>query len=104
MKVGEFQKAINVTSKSYSTFMNQNGPFKGSGSSVYYSAWAFFKRREMRGLKMPKKKAKTDAAAGSDQTVNISGVVLPGEADDVVEVYSMSGWCLTFEVYYLLTR
>jgi hypothetical protein len=103
MKVGEFQKAINVTSKSYSTFMTQNGPFKGSGSSVYYSAWAFFQKREMCGLKMPKKKVKTDAAGG-DQSVNISGVVLPGEADDVVEVYGMSEWCLVFETYHLLIR
>ncbi|KAF2656242.1 hypothetical protein K491DRAFT_692261 [Lophiostoma macrostomum CBS 122681] len=86
MKVGEFQKAINVTSKSYSTFMTQNGPYKGSGSSVYYSAWAFFQKREMRGLKMPKKKAKTDAA-GNDQGVDIAGVVLPGEDDDSVEIY-----------------
>ena len=35
MKVGEFQRAINVTSKSYGDFMKQSGTHKGSESSTY---------------------------------------------------------------------
>ena len=87
MKVGEFQKTIGCNSKSYSSFMTQKGPFKGSGSSVYGNAWEFFKKRELRGIKMPKKKAKTDA--GAAEQVDLSAVTLPGEEADAVEVYDM---------------
>ncbi|ORY09173.1 hypothetical protein BCR34DRAFT_568903 [Clohesyomyces aquaticus] len=85
MKVGEFQKAINANSVSYSRFMSQNGPGKGAGSNVYMNAWAFFKKRELRGLKMPNKKAKMIATESAQP--DISGVVLPGEMNDSVEVY-----------------
>ncbi|KAF2183131.1 hypothetical protein K469DRAFT_739956 [Zopfia rhizophila CBS 207.26] len=90
MKVGEFQNAIGVNSRSYSAFMGQNGAYKGSGSSVYYKAWAFFKKRELRGIKMPKKKAKTgDGAVDKilSDKVDVSSVTLDGEGQDNVEVY-----------------
>jgi len=89
MKVGEFQKAINVTSNSYSRFMGQNGPYKGSGSDVYMSAWAFFKKREMRGIKTkPQKKAKVDEDGKvKDAVPSVEGIVLEGEAEDAVPVY-----------------
>jgi hypothetical protein len=87
MKVGEFQKAINVTSNSYSRFMGQNGPHKGAGSDVYMSAWAFFKKREMRGIKTkPQKKARVDES-GKDAVPSVEGIVLDGEMEDAVPVY-----------------
>ena len=94
MKVGEFQKAIGANSNSYSRFMSQNGPHNGSGSTVYSSAWAFFKKRELRGVKTAKKSKTTTAATGEgdktkNATVNIADVVLDGEMEDAVEVYGM---------------
>jgi hypothetical protein len=88
MKVGEFQNAINCNSVSYSRFMSQNGPVKGQGSLVYQDAWAFFKKRELRGVPAPKKKAKT-ATAAKEPDVDISDVQLDGEMDDKVPVYGM---------------
>jgi hypothetical protein len=96
MKVGEFQKEINVTSKAYSMFMSQHGAHKGMGSSVYLAAWAFFKKRELKGIKTtPNKKAKKDDAAsgGKDSVPSVDDVELEGEEDDEVPVY---GKCLTF--------
>ncbi|KAF2636503.1 hypothetical protein P280DRAFT_473052 [Massarina eburnea CBS 473.64] len=100
MKVGEFQKAIEVNSKGYSLFMTQNGPFKGAGSTVYAKAWTFFKKRELRGIvTQKKKKARVSegdpaeaGAAGSNKAskqgdVDISGVTLDKEMEDQVEVY-----------------
>jgi hypothetical protein len=88
MKVGEFQKAINANSTSYSGFMSQNGAFKGAGSTVYQDAWAFFKKRELRGVPAPKKRAKTVAGA-SGPDVDISDVQLEGEMEDRVPVYGI---------------
>jgi hypothetical protein len=91
MKVGEFQKAINVTSNSYSCFMNQNGSYKGSGSNVYMSAWAFFKKRELRGIKTTaNKKAKTVKPGSKDAVSSVQEVVLDGEMDDEVPVFGKS--------------
>ncbi|KAL1600561.1 hypothetical protein SLS60_006947 [Paraconiothyrium brasiliense] len=90
MKVGEFQKAINVTSNAYSRFMGQNGPEKGIDSSVYDAAWAFFKKRELRGIKMPKKQ-KTAASAGvaapNSGVPSVEGIVLDGEMEENVPVF-----------------
>lgn len=92
MKVGEFQKAIDVGSVGYYRFMKQNGPTKGMGSDVYYNAWKFFKKRELRGVKMPRKKQKTVTdASGKKKEVpaheDISGIHLEGEDEDDVPVY-----------------
>ncbi|KAF2875409.1 hypothetical protein BDV95DRAFT_590911 [Massariosphaeria phaeospora] len=51
MKVKEFKDAIGASSVTCSSFMGQNGPFKGAGSSVYQNAWAFFKKRELQGVR-----------------------------------------------------
>lgn len=66
MNVGEFQKAIGVTGNAYSRFMGQNGTTKGIESSVYGAAWAFFKKRELQGLKMTRKTAASAASAGGN--------------------------------------
>jgi hypothetical protein len=69
MKVGEFQKEINVSSNAYSRFMGQHGAYKGSGSDVYMSAWAFFKKRQLKGIKTtPNKKAKKDERQKVERT------------------------------------
>lgn len=95
MKVGEFQKAIKVTSTAYQRFMGQHGPTKGFDSSVNVSAWAFFKKRELQGIKtMPNKKMKASASAagGKNAEPNLDDVELEGEKDDKVPIYGM--FCL----------
>lgn len=97
MKVGEFQKALNVGAVAYTRFMNQSGADKGFGSQVYAPAWAFFKKRELRGIKTTKK-AKTDAsgtakakdAAKAADALNVDGIELDGEMEDNVPVYGKS--------------
>ncbi|KUJ20829.1 uncharacterized protein LY89DRAFT_579498, partial [Mollisia scopiformis] len=84
MKVTEFQRAIGCSANAYTRFMGQNGPDKGSGSDVYYNAFKFFKKRELQGIKLPKKKAKpAEEAAKND----VSGIHLEGETDQSVPVY-----------------
>jgi hypothetical protein len=90
MKVGEFQNAIHVNSKTYSNFMGQHGPEKGAGSTVYVAAWAFFKKRELRGIETkPNKKTKADAGkdGGKDAVPDVDDVELDGEKEDEVRVY-----------------
>jgi hypothetical protein len=86
MKAGEFQAAIKTSSKVYSSFMTQDGPYNGSGSSVYYSAWAFFKKRELQRTNIDKK-AEFAAAVGPKSQVDVSHFVLDEEEIDDVEVY-----------------
>ncbi|TVY85856.1 hypothetical protein LAWI1_G008475 [Lachnellula willkommii] len=83
MKVGEFQKAIGTNSKSYGAFMAQSGAYKGVNSSVYSNAFAFFKHRELNGIKAPTKKIKPEDISKFD----VSGIELEGEAEGEVEVY-----------------
>jgi hypothetical protein len=93
MKVGEFQKGINVTSNAYSRFMGQHGTYKDSESFVYMSAWAFFKKRELKGIKTtPNKKAKKDEVVDGrkNNVPSIDGVELEGEMDDKVSVFGKS--------------
>ncbi|KAF3018565.1 hypothetical protein E8E14_012846 [Neopestalotiopsis sp. 37M] len=97
MKVGEFQKAIDVGSVQYYRYMNQNGTDAGSGSDMYYNAWKFFKKRELQGVKnTAPKKAKTAAttkAAGKasgksvPESLDVGGVTLDGEDKGPVPVY-----------------
>lgn len=86
MKVGEFQKTINTSTKVFSSFMTQDGPYKGSGSSVYYSAWAFFKKRELRVVNADRKAKPTNEVGPNESEVDLD-FVLDGEAIDDVEVY-----------------
>lgn len=95
MKIGEFQKAIGVSAKSYSTFMGKNGPNAGDNTATYGAAWAFFKKRDLMGLK-PLKKAKvaapttrgtTAAVISLSPAVSITAVTLPGEETDSIPIY-----------------
>ncbi|KAI1085512.1 hypothetical protein F5B20DRAFT_567485 [Whalleya microplaca] len=109
MKKGEFCAAIGNTSKSLNTFLSQRGTTGGAGSASYDNAWAFFKQREIAGLKMPdvKKRQKTEAAAAAAASSNatagssgtgkataqktagpdISNIKVGGEETDCVPVY-----------------
>ncbi|KXS95764.1 hypothetical protein AC578_1721 [Pseudocercospora eumusae] len=89
MKVGEFCAAIGVSNKSLNDFLRQNGTMKGSGSATYSNAWAYFKKRELAGIKAPTKRAKTTSAAESSAstTVSLSGIFLDGEDTGSVKIY-----------------
>jgi hypothetical protein len=50
MKVNEFQRAIDVSSKAYYDFTKMLGEMRGQFSSVYDGAHRFFARREILGI------------------------------------------------------
>ncbi|KAI0835032.1 hypothetical protein F5Y06DRAFT_277217 [Hypoxylon sp. FL0890] len=85
MKVGEFQKAIGVSSASYRRFMNQSGTHTGSESDTYGKAFAFFKKRELQGLKAapPKKPKKSE----ENKALDVGDIKLEGEDTQEVRVY-----------------
>lgn len=102
MKVGEFCDTIKVSNNAYRRFVSQSGATKGAQSDVYMAAAAYFKKREIAGLKLPtanSKKAKTNSGAstgasnggGGSGSPSGSGdfrqIELPGEATDSVPVY-----------------
>ncbi|PQE30577.1 calcineurin is a calcium-dependent protein [Rutstroemia sp. NJR-2017a WRK4] len=85
MKVSEFQRAIGASSRSYTSFMGQNGRDKGSMSDVYPNAFAFFKKRELQGIKPPKKKKISKEE--ENKQYDVSGIHLDGEEDASVPIY-----------------
>jgi hypothetical protein len=109
MGVKEFCDAINVSSKTYYTFMKQTGN-NGSNSDIYAKAFRFFQKRECKGIAIPKKptKRKADAAAPTETGpmtkkaraaaaaaasemhpaagFDVSGIELPDEFDDAVPI------------------
>lgn len=94
MKIGEFQDALGVSSKAYTSFMNRTGAWDGEGCDTYFKAGMFFKKRELQGLplkaskpKKPKTTASTTAAAKKKQDVDISAITLPGEDTGKVPIY-----------------
>ncbi|KAI1023022.1 hypothetical protein LB503_000447 [Fusarium chuoi] len=91
-KVGEFQKTIGVSGKSYNGFMNRTGTWDGENTDTYIKAHLFFKKRELQGLPLKAnkpKKAKTAASAKAlEEVLDVSNVdPLPGEADGTVPIY-----------------
>lgn len=92
MKVGEFQDKLGVSSNSYLRFMGQNGVNKGAESATYVAGWLFFKKREMAGLKMPKKKkAKTaDNDKGGKEANDKDNPADKGSKKDAAEEYDVS--------------
>jgi hypothetical protein len=91
MKVTEFQKAIGVNSNSYGRFMGYKGAYQGSDNGTYLAAFHFFRKREQKGIKVPKKKVKKDDA---DQALDVSNIVLEGEAENAVPVYDSCEYVL----------
>ncbi|TVY35188.1 hypothetical protein LSUB1_G007546 [Lachnellula subtilissima] len=83
MKVGEFQKAIGSSSSTYSAFIAQSGTYKVVNSTVYHNDSAFFKHRELNGIKSLTKKTKPE----DQPKLDVSGIELEGEAEGEVEIY-----------------
>ncbi|RJE27201.1 hypothetical protein PHISCL_00442 [Aspergillus sclerotialis] len=88
MKVGEFQNAIGMSSKSYGAFMKQRGADAGFCSDTYYGAARFFKKRELQGIKMPKraKTSKEDKEAILKK-YDVFHIQLEGESEMKVLVF-----------------
>ncbi|KAJ4126297.1 hypothetical protein NW765_002080 [Fusarium oxysporum] len=92
IRLGEFQKTIGVSGKSYNSFMNRTGTWDGENTDTYTKAHIFFKKRELQGLPLKAnkpKKAKTAASAKAlEEVLDVSNVdPLPGEADGTVPIY-----------------
>ncbi len=105
MSVAQIQEAIGTSGNSYYRFMNQSGPTKGVQSDVYMGANAYFLKREIAGLKMPRKKVKVDASDGRSKDkagsggqkkskadeakdLDVSGIQTEGEEKDSAPIYS----------------
>ncbi|KAF5019867.1 hypothetical protein F66182_8103 [Fusarium sp. NRRL 66182] len=91
-KVGEFQRTIGVSSKSYGSFMNRTGTWDGVNTDTFIKAHHFFKKRELQGLPLKANKPKKPKTAASskalDEALDVSDVdQLPGEADGTVPIY-----------------
>ncbi|CEI64684.1 hypothetical protein FVEN_g3196 [Fusarium venenatum] len=91
-KVGEFQKTIGVSSRSYNSFMNRTGTWDGEQTDTFVKAHHFFKRRELQGLPLKANKPKKPKTAADskviDKILDVSNVdPLPGEAQGRVAVY-----------------
>jgi len=103
--VGQFCDTIGVSQTSYRRFMGQSGNNHGNQSDCYSNAWAYLKKRQIAGMKISNKKAKTGDASsstapgpGSGSSASGSGsdamtakdladIHVPGEETDTVEIY-----------------
>jgi hypothetical protein len=83
MKIGELCKELGVSSRSYNTFMGQNGKYKGENTATYPAAFRFFKAREARGIKTTAKRVKKS----EEKKVDLSGIHLDGEETTSVPVF-----------------
>ncbi|KAF4987958.1 hypothetical protein FGRMN_10060 [Fusarium graminum] len=101
----EFCRATGANSNSLNSFLRQKGPYGGSKSSVWYNSYAWFKQREVIGLKMPDikrrqleqqkndiedgspSKASSSATKTSKDLPDISNIHLDREETDKVPVY-----------------
>ncbi|KAF1344521.1 hypothetical protein BDV97DRAFT_55961 [Delphinella strobiligena] len=84
MKVGEFCDALGVSGNGYRRFLALNGKDAGPQSDTYIAAWEFFKKRELAGIKPPKKQKTSAPRSTSD---SVPDVPLQGEESDAVEVF-----------------
>jgi hypothetical protein len=102
MKIGEFQRVLNVTAHSFNTFLRQTGKYKGDQSKTYVEALRFFNQRARNGVKEPRKNATSvtnssnknnnnkkarHAPADDDDRFDVSAIHLRGEEDVRVPVY-----------------
>jgi hypothetical protein len=86
MKVTHFQRECNINSNSYGRFMKLKGPYSGCDNQTYKAAFIFFKKRELAGVKAPKKK-KAKAEDLAKFNVSDPSLELDGEESGNVEVY-----------------
>ena len=84
MKVTEFQRELGINSNSYGRFMKLRGPWSGAENQTMSSAYLFFKKRDLCGVKNQKKKKVT---AEMKKAIDVSDITLPGEDDQAVPVY-----------------
>ncbi|KAI9898052.1 hypothetical protein N3K66_006412 [Trichothecium roseum] len=103
MKVGEFQKEIGVSFKTYGSFMNRTKTWYGDNTVTYWNAMLLFRKRELQGLPLQVPKAKTagagagagasttkaGAAKKQDQLLDTGDVELPGEDTGSVVVFEL---------------
>lgn len=87
MKKGDFYKAIGCSGNSVLCFLGQSGAYKGSESNVYVAAFKFFKKREAKGIKMPKKKIKK----GEEKVVDLNSIKLDGGENNEVKIFDSCG-------------
>ena len=87
MKVTEFQKHLGVNSNSYGRFMKlgKTGPWSGIDNGTFHAAYLFFKKRELAGVKTPKKNVNVPKEV--IDKYDVSGIRLPGERTEEVEIY-----------------
>lgn len=85
----DFQKKLDVSDKSYRSFMQQSGPHAGAGNNTYLAAHQFFSKREAAGLKMPRAPAAKKKTAKSDENdkYDVSDIHLDGEQEGSVPVF-----------------
>lgn len=84
MRQMAFLRELGCTNNTYSRFMGQNGPDKGSRSEVYVKAWRFFKKREMKGITTSVKRVKKE---DEEKKQDVSAIKLEGEETVSVPVY-----------------
>lgn len=90
MRIGQFCDAIGVSQNAYRRFMAEKGQYGGMGCDTYQSAWEFFRKREMAGLKIPTKKQKTAAAAkAADSAGSAKSSTAAGKKEAVVDISSV---------------
>lgn len=92
MKKGEFCAAVGASPRTVNTFLQKRGPAAGAGSAAYHDAWAWFKKRDVAGLKMPdvKKREKAAAAAAANKkakTTNDAGPAAPAVVPDLNQIH-----------------
>ncbi|KIW17174.1 hypothetical protein PV08_04365 [Exophiala spinifera] len=103
MKIGEFQRKIGVSAASYNHFMKLSGRDKGSGSDTYFGAAAFFKRRQLAGVKTSRQKkikandnpttagGSTASSSSSSSAKSKKDIIAEVEAADDVSQIKLAG-------------
>lgn len=84
-KITHFQRELRINSNSYGRFMKLKGPWSGTDNQTMEAAYLFFKKRELAGVKIPKKKAKMGDSNLAQY--DVSGIHLDGEDEEAVPVY-----------------
>ncbi|KAK5946720.1 hypothetical protein PMZ80_000863 [Knufia obscura] len=91
MKIGELQRKLGVSSKSYNSFLRMSGPHAGMGNNTYVAGHLLFAAMEDNGISMPKASTSTKKAGttkkGEDKTTDITAIHLSGEESGTVPIY-----------------